>query len=131
MSKKLTFCGFLLLLLSTAPTFSATTGVGWFAVRTPGTENLVPITTAKLGDKINYLVKGAVADGDHSLLFRIYDGAGREAFRGESTVTARKGLWGTGIGYGLKPETDAPGTWWFVVELDGQTVLSSSLEVTR
>jgi len=78
----------------------------------PKTNKPSPITSAQINDRHVCLVITDVStiDGDHSLGIAIYDGAGREAYRSMSTITAKDKKWGRTICYGYNVEHDAPGT---------------------
>jgi hypothetical protein len=92
----------------------------------------VPITSARLDDTGVCLVVNDdfAADGDHVFELRIYDGGGNEAHISRSTVTAEHARWGRKICYGFNESHDAAGTWWYVIDLDGEQLLSKELTIS-
>jgi hypothetical protein len=97
--------------------------------RTTGKE--VPIESARLDDTgICLAVNDDFADdGDHVFELRIYDGGGNEAHISRSTITAEHARWGRRICYGFNESHDVAGTWWYVIDLDGEQLLSKELTV--
>jgi len=114
--------------LADAPFATAT-----FVKLDPKTTKASPIASARIDDQHVCLVLRDVStvDGDHSLSLVIYDGAGREAYRSVSTITAKEKKWGRTICYGYNSEHDTAGTWWYVAELDDQPLVSKELVVAR
>ena len=104
-------------------------GQGYFEKLITGSQKTVPATQASLADKVSYTFLLTTSSGEHPLLIVIYDGSGREVFKSQSTITVRTGPAGRSITYGYDRVRDAPGTWWYVVHLDSQVVLSNSIEV--
>jgi len=68
-----------------------------------------------------------VPDGEHSLQLTIYDGVGREVHKATSRRNASS--LDRLICAGFDEDLDAPGTWWYVVELDGEPLVSESIEI--
>jgi len=91
----------------------------------------VPIESARLDDTGVCLVVNDdfAADGNHVFELRIYDGAGNEAHISRSTITAEHGRWGRKTCYGFNESHDVAGTWWYVIDLDGEQLLSKELTV--
>ena len=104
-------------------------GQGYFEKLIVGSQKTAPATQASLTEKVTYTFLLTASPGEHPLLIVIYDGSGREVFRSQSTLTVRTGPAGRSISYGYDRARDAPGTWWYVVHLDSQVVLSNSIEV--
>jgi hypothetical protein len=104
-------------------------GSGYFEKLMQGSDKGVPITRATLADKVSYKFSLIVLPGEYPLLIAIYDGKGREAFRAQATLTVTTGHAGRSISYDFDKLRDAPGTWWYVVTLNDQVVLSTSIEV--
>jgi hypothetical protein len=100
-------------------------------LRDPKTDKAKVITSARFGDRDVCIVIKDVSteDGDHALRLVIYDGGGREVYQAVSTVTARDRKWVSVTCYGFKSLRDAPGTWWYVAELDDQPLVSTELLV--
>jgi hypothetical protein len=99
----------------------------------PKTNKAVPVSSVRIEDENVCLVIRDVStvDGDHALSLAIYDGAGREVYRSVRTITAKNKKWGRTICYDFNQERDAPGTWWYVAELDDQPLLTKELVVAR
>ena len=84
---------------------------------------------ATLDDRVTLVIAGTAADGNHEFRLTIYDGNGRVAHKSESTITASNGRWCRVVAYGFNPHADAPGTWWYDLEVDGQPVVGESIEI--
>ena len=91
----------------------------------------IPIESARLNDSGICLVinDDFAADGDHVYELRIYDGGGNEAYSSRSTITAVHAHWGRKTCYGFNESHDVAGTWWYVIDLDGEQLLSKELTV--
>ena len=102
-----------------------------FVTRKPGSETLVPIKAAHLSDaNVGITVEGAgAADGDHQVHLSIYDGNGREYIQIVRTVRARGQHWYFCFLHGYDKGIDSPGTWTYVVDLDGKLLISETLSV--
>ena len=118
-------------IVSFAANADAPFAVATFVKLDPKTRKEDPIPSARLDDREVCLVIRDVstADGDHALRLVIYDGSGREVYQSVSTVTARDRKWKSATCYGFKVGRDAPGTWWYVAELDEQPLVSKELVV--
>ena len=66
---------------------------------------------------------------EHTLVFRVFDGAGKILDTHEMHTTPKGNDWRTWYWRSFKPGTDPPGTWRFQVDLDGQQVIEKTLEV--
>jgi hypothetical protein len=123
----------LILLASSPGLLSAAdpTGVASFSKQIPGTDRRTVATSATFADKIYFELVVDAEDGEHPLLVNIYDGEGREVLNAQSTLSVSKGRGRAGFFYGFKRGRDAPGVWWYVAELDGTVIVSSSIEVSR
>jgi hypothetical protein len=101
-----------------------------FLIQDPVTHENTPAMTAHLDQLVCLAVGAALTpDGDHSLSLTLYDGLGREADAMRYSVTAVSGFWGTFVCLGFNQKRDAPGTWWYVGELDGEPLFSESIEI--
>ena len=70
-----------------------------------------------------------VPEGEHSLQLTIFDGEGREVDKSITRrITSNQSL-GRIICSAFDEDHDAPGTWWYVVELDGEPLVSESIEI--
>ena len=124
----------ILILLVCWPSLASTagpTGDGSFYKQFRGTERRTAVTTATFADKIYFDFVIDAEDGEHPLQVNIYDGEGREVLNAQSTLVVSDGRGRAGISYGFKRGRDAPGTWWYVVALDGTIAVSSSIAVSR
>ena len=70
-----------------------------------------------------------VPDGAHTMQLTIYDGAGKELHKSITQVHASNQLLHRRQCYGTDEDHEAAGTWWYVVELDGEPLLSESIEI--
>ena len=70
-----------------------------------------------------------VPDGEHALQLTIYDGEGREVHKSTTHRNASNQSLGRTICSTFDEDYDAPGTWWYVVELDGEPLVSESIEI--
>lgn len=88
------------------------------------------VSTARLDQFVCIQIAAILTtDGDHAFTMTIYDGMGREVDFSRSTVTAEQGTWKRYSCFGYNRERDAPGTWWYVGELDGEPLFSESIEI--
>jgi hypothetical protein len=62
-------------------------------------------------------------------LDEIYDGVGQEVLRSTTRNSASGRSLGRLICYGPDEDRDVAGTWWYVVELDGEPLISESIEI--
>ena len=102
----------------------------FFALQQPEAQRDTPVQRASLDDYVAIVIDGKAPDGNHKLKLTIVDGAGREAHVSETTITAINGAWHRRIVYGFNTHVDAPGTWWYDLELDGEPLVSESIEIT-
>jgi len=101
-----------------------------FVVEDLKTHNLTRVTSAHMDEYVCIRVSGLLTpDGDHSFQLTIYDGLGRETFSTRSTITAENLQWGKRACFGFNTLRDAPGTWWYVGELDGDPLFSESIVI--
>jgi hypothetical protein len=124
------FAHCMLVALASVVTFAAGTTNTWFALRPLGTNKYQPISKATIGDTVFFIARGPASDGQHQLVLKVFDGAGRESLTATTTVEARDGMWSASLGCLTNPRVDTPGTWWFVFELDGEPRASRKLEVS-
>lgn len=82
-----------------------------------------------MSDKVYFEVRINVKDGEHSLFFTVYDGNGKQVLNAERIVVAKDNVAGSAVSYGFDPRRDAPGTWWYVVAVDNEIMVSSSIPV--
>jgi hypothetical protein len=101
-----------------------------FEKRIEGTDKATPIASARLDDNVCIVIRDvSTPDGDHILKIVIYDGGGREVHQSIRTITATDGKWGLTLCTGFNQHRDMPGTWWYVVELDDEPLVSKELVV--
>ena len=70
-----------------------------------------------------------VPDGEHAVQLTIYDGLGNEVHRSTNQRNTSGGRLGRTSCYGFDEDHDAVGTWWYVVELDDEPLISASIEI--
>lgn len=100
-----------------------------FSIMDPKTHKLTPATEARLDQTICLSIRGNLTtDGDHSYQLVIYDGVGKEAHLARTTINAERQRWGYKSCIGFDEDRVAPGTWWYVGELDGEPLFSESFE---
>ena len=89
-----------------------------------------PAEQARLGQYVCMSIRARlVPDGDHTMQLTIYDGAGKEIHKAISKVNASNQVLGRLMCYGTDADHEAAGTWWYVVELDGEPLVSESIEI--
>jgi hypothetical protein len=72
-----------------------------------------------------------LAEGTHQIRYAVFDANGKEIMTHTTEVTANtSGKWRNRLIRGLRP-TDALGTWWVTLEVAGQPVASSSVNVVN
>ena len=70
-----------------------------------------------------------VPEGEHSLQWTIYDGMGNQVHKFVSREIVVASSVKRGFCHGFDQDHDAVGTRWYVVELDGEPLISTSFEV--
>ncbi len=101
-----------------------------FLIHDPITHERTPAMYASLDQMVCLAIGAALTpEGDHSLSLTLYDGLGREADAMRYSVTASSGYWGSLVCLSFNQKRDAPGTWWYVGELDGEPLFSESIEI--
>ena len=106
------------------------TATAHFYIEDPVTHKHARASEARLDQYVCLSISARlVPDGEHALQLTIYDGQGREVHKSTgrrigSNLSLRKL-----ICYGFDEDHDAPGTWWYVVELDGEPLVSESIEI--
>ena len=106
-------------------------GFGSFSKYVPGTDKQVPIDSATIADNVVFHAQITAEDGEHKLTFNVYDGNGREVMTAETVLVVRGGRGARAMSYGFDRVRDVPGVWWYVAALDGQVVVSNSLQVSK
>jgi hypothetical protein len=106
------------------------TATAQFFVQDLETHKRTPALEARLDQYVCLSIEARlVPDGEHTLQLTIYDGEGREvhksAVRRNATNESLERLTCTGF----DEDYDAAGTWWYVVELDGEPLVSESIEI--
>ena len=100
-----------------------------FEIKDPVTNRRTPTLEARLDQYVCFSIRAElVPDGEHSIQLTIYDGLGKERHR----IVSREGVSSVRHGslcHGFDEDDDAPGTWWYVVELDGEPLISASIEI--
>jgi hypothetical protein len=106
------------------------TATAVFEIQDPVTHKYKPATDARLDQYLCLRIDAVlVPDGEHSVQLTIYDGLGNEVIRSTRRGYSSNLTLGRIHCLGFDEDHDAPGTWWYVVELDGQPLLSASIEV--
>jgi hypothetical protein len=101
-----------------------------FLIEDPVTHKQSPAVEARLDDYVCVSIHAElVPDGDHAMQLTIYDGVGQEVLRSTTRNSASGRSLGRLICYGPDEDRDVPGTWWYVVELDGEPLISESIEI--
>jgi len=106
------------------------TATAQFFVKDLETHKRTPALEARLDQYVCLSIQASlVPEGEHTFQVTIYDGEGREVDR----FTSRRNASGPSLGYGVcsgfDEDYDAAGTWWYVVELDGEPLVSESIEI--
>ena len=110
---------------ASGPTASAS-----FSIQDPVTHKRKPALEARLGQRICVEIEAELVPvGEHSMQLTVYDGLGNEIYRTTSRAIATGPSLGRSSCSNFDEDHDAPGTWWYVVELDGQPLMSTSIEV--
>jgi hypothetical protein len=101
-----------------------------FYIEDRETHKQSPAKQAQLGQYVCMSIRAMlVPDGEHTLQLTIYDGAGKEIHKAISHVNASNQVLRRLSCYGTDEDYEAAGTWWFIVELDGEPLVSESIEV--
>jgi hypothetical protein len=101
-----------------------------FAIKDPKTHKLTPASEARLDQTICLSIRSNLTpEGEHSYQLIIYDGAGKEAHLARTTITAERQRWAYQSCIAFDEDRVAPGTWWYVGELDGEPLFSESIEM--
>jgi hypothetical protein len=101
-----------------------------FFVEDQETHQRTFVSTARLDQYVCIQIGATLTtDGDHAFTMTIYDGRGREVDYWRSAITAEQGSWKRNVCFGYNEERDAPGTWWYVGEIDGEPLFSESIEI--
>jgi len=101
-----------------------------FSIEDLQTHVRTPASAARLDQYVCLRIRATLTqDGDHLFQLVIYDGMGREVHLSKATVTAIGQRWERNGCYGFNEGRDAPGTWWYVAELDGNPLFSESIEI--
>ena len=107
------------------PTVTAT-----FYIEDPVTHKLARALEARLDQYVCLSISAElVPDGEHTLQLTIYDGEGKEVHKSAARRNASSQSLARLICSGFEEDIDAPGTWWYVVELDGEPLVSESIEI--
>ena len=101
-----------------------------FQVVDPVTDRRTPTLEARLDQKVCLSIDaGLVSVGEHSMQLTVYDGAGNEVGRYmRHRIVSDGSLRRLGC-HDFDANHDVVGTWWYVVELDGEPLVSTSIEV--
>lgn len=101
-----------------------------FYIEDPATHTRTHVLEARLDQNVCLSIRASlVPAGEHALQLTIYDGEGREVHKSESHRVATNQSLGRLICTTFDEDHDAPGTWWYVVELDGELLVSESIEI--
>lgn len=107
------------------PTATAT-----FYVEDPVTHKQSSAQEARLGQYVCISIRAKlVPDGEHSVQLTIYDGAGKEVHKATTYVKASNQSLARLMCYGIDEDHEAAGTWWYIIELDGEPLVSESIEI--
>jgi len=106
------------------------TATAVFNIEDPVTHEHKPALAARLDQYVCISIHAElVTVGEHSLQMTIYDGVGNEIHRSaHRKIESSPSLNHTSC-YGFDEDHDAVGTWWYVAELDGQPLVSASIEI--
>ena len=101
-----------------------------FQIEDPWTHKMTPTLQARLDQRVCLSVHARlVPDGAHTVRLTIYDGLGNEVHKIISRWVVPGEIRGGLLCHGFDVDHDAPGTWWYVVELDDQPLISTSIEI--
>ena len=105
------------------------TATAAFKIEDPVTHRYTPALEARMDQYICLSIEAdLVPDGEHSVQMTIYDGVGKEVHKFVTHKNVSYGL-RSGFCHGFDEDDDAVGTWWYVVELDGNPLISTSIEI--
>ncbi len=106
------------------------TATALFYMKDPVTDKRTRVTQARLDQYVCISISARlVPDGEHALQLTIYDGEGREVHKSTTRNNASSQSLARTVCSGFDEDYDAPGTWWYVVELDGEPLVSESIEI--
>jgi hypothetical protein len=101
-----------------------------FTIRDPVTFRETPALVAHLDQYVCFKIHALlVPEGEHSLQWTIYDGLGNQVSKVVTRDFAAGSSVERGFCHGYDDDHDAVGTWWYVVELDREPLISASFEV--
>ena len=101
-----------------------------FSIRNQSTYKKTLALQARLDQYVCLSIRARlVPDGAHSLQVTIYDGLGNEVRRHATREIVSDASLAYSFCHSFDEENDAPGTWWYVVELDDEPLVSSSIEM--
>ena len=106
------------------------TATAQFFVQDLETHKRTPALEARLDQYVCLTIKARlVPDGEHTLQLTIYDGQGREVHKSPTRRNATNQSLERTTCSGFDEDYDASGTWWHVSELDGEPLISESIEI--
>jgi hypothetical protein len=106
------------------------TATAVFKIEDPVTRDRRPVSEARLDQHVCISIDAVlVPNGEHSVQTTVYDGLGHEVDRYISRTYSANLSFGRTFCFDYDEDHDAPGTWWYVVELDGQPLVSASIEI--
>jgi len=106
------------------------TATAQFFIQDPETRKRTPALEARLDQFVCLSISARlVPDGEHALQLTIYDGEGREVHKSTTRNHASGQSLARTVCAGFDEDYDVPGTWWYVVELDGEPLVSESIEI--
>ncbi len=93
------------------------------------TRERTPALETRLDQYVCLTIKARlVPDGERPLQLTIYDGEGREVHKSATRRNATNQSLERTACSGFDVDYDASGTWWYVSELDGEPLISESIE---
>jgi len=106
------------------------TATAQFFVEDLETHKRTPALEARLDQYVCLSIQARlVPDGEHTLQLTIYDGEGREVHKSAGRINVPNQSLDRTSCTGFDEDYDAAGTWWYVVELDGEPLVSESIEI--
>ena len=106
------------------------TATASFYIEDQETHKKSPAQQARLGQYVCVSIRAMlVPDGAHTMQLTIYDGAGKEIHKAISQVNASNQVLRRLMCYSTDEDHEAAGTWWYVAELDGEPLVSESIEI--
>ena len=105
------------------------TATASFYIEDRETHKQSPALEARLDQYVCLSIRAKlVPDGEHTMQLTIYDGEGKEIHKAISQDRIEPGA-GQAHVYSIDEDHEAAGTWWYVVELDGEPLVSESIEI--